>query len=59
MIFNQDIFVFQESRRKGKVMVDKARFELAASSLRTKRSAGLIYLPIRICDSDVGYKPFA
>ena len=27
-------------------MVDKARFELATSSLRTKRSTGLIYLPI-------------
>jgi hypothetical protein len=26
-------------------MVDKARFELAASSLRTKRSTELIYLP--------------
>ncbi len=28
-----------------KRMVDKARFELATSSLRTKRSTGLIYLP--------------
>lgn len=40
-------------------MVDKARFELATSSLRTKRSAGLIYLPICNCELNVRYKLFA
>ncbi len=41
-------------------MVDRARFELAASWMQTMRSAGLIYRPTNIEESDGGcFNPYA